>query len=77
MILNGQRIPLRNKAPLTNHQKRKVQFTLMVAIYLLCDIDIDEMATGEITKHALAVQDKTQESTNRAQKALQETLEVC
>ena len=34
------------------------------------------MTTGEITKHALKVQEKTQESTARAQKALQETIEV-
>lgn len=35
------------------------------------------MTTGEITKHALKVQDKTQEITSRANKALQETIEVC
>lgn len=38
--------------------------------------NIDEMTTGEITKHALKVQDKTQESTQRAKKALEETIEV-
>lgn len=37
---------------------------------------IDEMTTGDITKHALRVQDKTQESTQRAKKALDETIEV-
>jgi hypothetical protein len=44
--------------------------------YKIDILDIDEMTTGEITKHALKVQDKTQESTARAQKALQETIEV-
>jgi SNARE protein len=38
--------------------------------------NIDEMTTGEVTKHALKVQDKTQESTQRAKKALEETIEV-
>ena len=38
--------------------------------------NIDDMTTQEITKHALKVQDKTQESTARAKKALEETIEV-
>ncbi|KAI8894473.1 hypothetical protein BC833DRAFT_623931 [Globomyces pollinis-pini] len=37
---------------------------------------IDEMATGEITKMAMATQDKTQESAARAKKALDETLQI-
>lgn len=37
---------------------------------------VDDMSTGEITKHALKVQDKTQESTARAKKALDETIQV-
>lgn len=34
------------------------------------------MTTVEITKHALMVQDKTQESTARAKKALDETIQI-
>ena len=39
--------------------------------------NIDEMTTIEITKQALKVQDKTQESTQRAKRVLDETIEVC
>jgi hypothetical protein len=38
--------------------------------------DIDNMTTKEITQHALMVQDKTQESTQRAKKALDETIQA-
>jgi SNARE protein len=38
--------------------------------------NIDEMTTNEITKHALLVQDKTQETTARAKKALDETIQI-
>ncbi|KAJ3257256.1 hypothetical protein HK103_004810 [Boothiomyces macroporosus] len=38
--------------------------------------NVDEMTTVEITKHALMVQDKTQESTARAKKALDETIQI-
>ncbi|KAJ3318788.1 hypothetical protein HDV06_007039 [Boothiomyces sp. JEL0866] len=38
--------------------------------------NVDEMTTVEITKHALMVQDKTQEATARAKKALDETIQI-
>ena len=34
------------------------------------------MQTQEITKHALMVQDKTQQSTGRAKQALEETIQI-
>lgn len=39
-------------------------------------IDIDEMTALDMTRQALQVQDKTQESTSRAKKALEETIQV-
>jgi hypothetical protein len=37
---------------------------------------MEEMTAIEMTKQAMMVQDKTQESTSRAKKALEETIQV-
>ena len=57
-------------------QKRRVSQTKILHLEQANILDIDEMQTQEITKHALMIQDKTQASTGRAKQALEETIQV-